>query len=394
VTAVFACMVPICQAEPLWHIQLGPLNAIRQAWYTESHVCYQHSYPKTVVEIIDIETGQHEPPLTDLPDIWPTHVLQDPHVSERVYYVATDTLVYDTLLKSPVRTIQQRMDYRIRPVHYKDNIVFPHGYRSYELISIDKQDNIAWTCRMPGYVMSHPISMGPLMVAQTRGSSYGGQATFAVNLIDGTILWNDVTNAYGSGAVFSSDDQRVYVIEANRWMEPGRAQGRIYCRDALNGEIIWKVCLDRYHVYHRPLIDTEANLVYILSDSHGDDRSNHENALFCFDVPTGELMWKANLTKGISRATGGYSYEPYYPIMQLYKSRIILLHEDDSIGVYESHNGMKLYTLYPESYLPEAPRKRPDNQHSRFLVPPPILRDKLVLVTRYHIMALDAKLYF
>lgn len=389
---VFACMVPTCLAEPLWHIQIAPSNTIREAWYTDSHVWYQHSYPRTVVKIIDIEAGQHEQPLTDLPDIWPTHVLQDPHVPERVYYVATDTLVYDTLLKSLVRTIQPKMDYRIRPVHYNDNIIFPNGYRSYKLISIDKQDKIQWTCQMPGYVMSHPISMGPLMVAQTRCGSYGGQATFAVNMNDGTILWKDVTNAYGSGAVFSDDAQ--YVIEANRWMAPGKAQARIYCRDVLTGEIIWKSFLDKYHVFHRPLIDTNTNLVYILSDSHGDNRSNRENALFCFDVLTGELMWKVKLTKGISPVAGGYSYEPYYPIMQLYKGRILLLHEDDSIGVYDPHNSMKSYTLYPESYLPEPPRKRPDNQYSCFLVPPTILHDKLILVTRYHIMALDAELLF
>jgi len=394
VTTVFACMVPTCLAEPLWHIQIAPSNIIRHAWYTDSHIWYRHSYPKSVVKIIDVETGQHEAPLTDLPDTWSAHVLQDPRVPERVYYVATDTLVYDTVLKSPVRTIQPRMDYRIRPVHYEDNIIFPHGYRSYQLISIDRQDQIVWTCQMPGYVMSHPISMGPLMVAQTRGGSYGGQATFAVNLSDGTILWKDVTNAYGSGAVFAADAQYVYVIEANRWMAPGKAQAHILCRNALSGEIIWKCLLDEYHVYHRPLIDTKANLVYFLSDSHGDNRCNRENALFCFQVPTGELMWMADLTKGISRAASGYSYEPYYPIMQLYKGRILLLHEDDSIGVYDPHNGMKLYTLYPESYLPDPPTKRPDNQDSRFLVPPPILHDKLVLVTRYHIMALDAKLMF
>ncbi|MHC4545883.1 MAG: outer membrane protein assembly factor BamB family protein [Planctomycetota bacterium] len=389
--AVFACMVQTCLAEPLWHVRIDPAKRrIWEAWYTDSHVWYNHS-PMTVVKIINVETGQHELPLTELSKNWPTHVLQDPQVPEKVYYVSTQSLVYDTLLKEPVRTIRQPMDYRIRPVHYNDNIIFPNGYRSLKLISFDKQGRIQWTCQMPGYVMSHPISMGPLMVAQTRQSSYGGQATFAVNLNDGTILWKDVTNAYGSGVVFSDDAQ--YTIEANSWMAPGKAGAHIYCRVALTGEVIWKRILDKYYVYHRPLLDTNTNLVYILSDSHGDNRHNRENALFCFVVANGELMWKVKLTKGIAIAKGGYSYEPYYPCMQFYKGRILLCHEDNTIGVYDPQNGMKLHTVYPESYLP-VPRKRPSNQHSRFLLPPTILHDKLILVTRYNVMALDAKVLF
>ncbi len=148
------------------------------------------------------------------------------------------------------------------------------------------QGDAAWRCTLPGDVMLQPAILGNLAVIQTRGQSYGGQRTLCLNLSNGQIVWNEVTDAYGQGVAFLDES---FVIESHRWMSPSSAEGWIIGRDLKTGVPQWHYRHPRA-IGHPPLIDYQNARVY------GAFTSGH---VVCLRASDGSELWRQSLPAGV-----------------------------------------------------------------------------------------------
>ena len=143
----------------------------------------------------------------------------------------------------------------------------------------------------------HPSTQGNLAIVQTRGGSYGGQATVGIDTRAGKVLWKDVTNAYGVGAVFARNGE--LVVEADQFMSPQTTNGWLICREAKTGERLWEYRLDGL-IHHAPLVDATSDFVYAIF-SRGE--------VVCLNARDGKLIWTKRLPENSLEGVA-LSYDP------------------------------------------------------------------------------------
>jgi outer membrane protein assembly factor BamB len=225
-----------------------------------------------------------------------------------------EILLVDTANGEVRQTTPYKLDYRIAPVPLADGYLVVKGYRGSHLVRIDRTGNEIWDCELPGYAMLHPAVFGAFAVVQTRGGSYGGQATSGVDLNTGERLWSDTVNAYGSGAAFGDD--AMYVVEADTWLSPKATEGWLICRKPATGERLWHYRRENNTISHWPVVDRKRNRVFAVFD---------RGEVVCLDAPGGKVLWETRLPEGPYEGNSGGSYDAYWPVIDRHDDLVLVV---------------------------------------------------------------------
>lgn len=226
------------------------------------------------------------------------------------------------------QTTAYKLDYRIAPVPLDDGYLVVKGYRGSHLVRIDREGNEIWDCQLPGYVMLHPAVFGAFAVVQTRGGSYGGQATSGIDLNTGERLWSETVDAYGSGAAFGDD--AMYVVEADKWLSPKATEGWLICRKPATGERLWHYRRENNTISHWPVVDRKRNRVFAVFD---------RGEVVCLDPRTGKLLWETCLPEGPYDANRGRSYDAYWPVIELHDDLLLVVDRNTVLHLLEVDGG-------------------------------------------------------
>lgn len=269
------------------------------------------------------------------------------------------------------------LDCRIRPILLEDNLVFVEGYRGESIVRIDLNANIVWKCKLPGYVMSNPVVYGSIMIIQTRQGSYGGQATTAINLTNGKILWSETTDAYGGGVCFGDDAYLCF--ESDLYLDPQKTEGWIICRTPDTGKRKWRH-IQRGAIEHRPVFDQKSNNLYaVFSEFVDTTRSGGENEVICLKADTGSIRWKSKLATAVKKAPAS-SYEQYWSALRLQNNMLMVLDEKDVLHFFNPENGNLILRLDldPIKQICSVPRRK-----TEIINMPMIIKDKLLVFTNH-----------
>jgi outer membrane protein assembly factor BamB len=178
--------------------------------------------------------------------------------------------------------------------------------------AIDSAGKQLWKAELPGYVHVHPNVLGNLAILQTRGDSYGGQATVGIDTRDGKILWRDVTNAYGVGTAFGAGGE--VLIEANMDMNPKMTNGLLICREATTGKRRWDLRRDGL-IYHSPIADTTGEQFFAVF-SRGE--------VIGMNARDGRLTWETLLPENALNGVA-YAYDPAWSPHTLERNHLLVV---------------------------------------------------------------------
>jgi outer membrane protein assembly factor BamB len=229
------------------------------------------------------------------------------------------------------RQVQREFDVRIGPAPYKGGFVLVEGQRGQTVVRVDADLRDVWRRELPGWVQMQPAVHGSLMVVQTRQSSYGGQATLALDLEKGDVLWKDDTNAYGHGAAFSDDGS--IVVESNQWLNPEGTEAWLICREPKTGRKLWEVKRPG-GISHRPVVGTLLNRVFAVFDS---------GRVVCLNGRSGNVTWETPLP--LPPSHGGASpvaFEPYRPALHLHENRLMVMDASGTLHWLDMESGRPL----------------------------------------------------
>jgi outer membrane protein assembly factor BamB len=239
-----------------------------------------------------------------------------------------EILLVDTANGEVRQTTPYKLDYRIAPVPLADGYLVVKGYRGSHLVRIDRTGNEIWDCELPGYAMLHPAVFGAFAVVQTRGGSYGGQATSGVDLNTGERLWSDTVNAYGSGAAFGDD--AMYAVEADTWLSPKATEGWLICRNPTSGERLWHYRRENNTISHWPVVDRKRNRVFAVFD---------RGEVVCLDAPGGKVLWETRLPEGPYEGNSGGSYDAYWPVIDRHDDLVLVVDRNMVLHLLEVDEG-------------------------------------------------------
>jgi outer membrane protein assembly factor BamB len=310
-----------------WKVPSEEPIDVRHAWRSGKTICFQNS-SSDAIYIVNARTGEiHDAVILEKSRRgdaeWVTSTKKEGEilVASRNGILLADTRSgeFREILRCPV-------DPRIAPVMFHADFIILKGYRSSELARIDRAGKSVWNCQLPGYVMSHPAVYGPTMVVQICKSSYGGQATLAVNLNTGKQLWCETTNANGWGAAFGND--AIFVVEADQWLSAGDAEAWLICRNPTTGKRLWEYRRPG-HITHRPLVDQRSNHVFVVFST---------GAVVCFKGKDGTILWETHLPAEPAQAPSPY-HHPYWPALGLYDDYLMVLDHDDQLHFLDVKDG-------------------------------------------------------
>jgi len=212
-----------------------------------------------------------------------------------------------------VKTWDGDFDYRIEPIPFEGGVVVVQGYRGRTLVRLDAQGEQVWTAAFPPrhYVLVHMAAFGDTLIVQSRGPSYGGQATSGFDLKTGKRLWNDMVDAYGCGVAFSGNGS--FMVEGDSWLSGGATEGWVIARKPETGERLWEYRRPG-SLRHKPLVTLRGDRVFAVFDT---------GTVVCLDGRTGAVLWEAPLPNQPPDAAG--SYDPQWPIMALDRDRLAVV---------------------------------------------------------------------
>jgi outer membrane protein assembly factor BamB len=301
-----------------------------------------------------------------------------PYLSDRAWFAPGrrpgEILMSDqkaiTVIDGPSGEVRETtpygLDYRIPPLPLDDDYLVGKGYRGSRLVRIDRQGNTIWECELPGYTMLQPAVYGAFAVVQTRGGSYGGQATSGVDLNSGELMWTDTTNAYGRGAAFGDD--AAYVVEADVWLSPKTTEGWLICRKPTTGEKLWHYRRASTTINHRPLVDQASNRVFAVFD---------RGEVVCLQAKDGRLAWGARLPEG-PYGSLNLSYVAYWPIMDRHHDWLMIVDRNRVLHMLDTDNGEYLAAL---ALTTAFSRDGQTMEPVEILAMPRIVGDNLVVLT-------------
>jgi len=272
-----------------------------------------------------------------------------------------------------LKSVAGKFDHRISPIPCPDGFIAVPGYRARSMVRMTWSGEQVWQCPLPGYVMVHPASRGSVVLVQTRGGSYGGQATSAVEIDSGQRIWSVRTNAYGRGAAIG--DGTAYAVETDHWLSPGGTAGRVICRDPHTGQQKWVYSVDG-SIHHRPLIWNAGHLVYVLFGT-GD--------VVCLAARSGDVCWRYRLPAAPARDEGS-SYTPQRAVLRRYGRTLVVLDCRHVAHFLNAESGK------PLASFPIVAEGVPDEHGYRYkpLAAPWLVGDKLIAATERWIAAYPA----
>ena len=218
-------------------------------------------------------------------------------------------------------------DIRIAPLPVKGGYAVVPIQRGSSVSLRDGEGQWQWRCELPGSVMMHPASFGKLAIFQTRGESYGGQETACVDLETGTLLWSDVTDAYGCGAAFFDDT--AFVVEADQSLSPERSEGWLIGRDPQTGARLWHY-RQAGGIHHPPLVDRRTARVYGVF-SRGE--------LVCLRGEDGSVVWQQTLPEAAFAEGTANAYNPAWSPHSLADGRLLAVDRNLVLHVLDAKTG-------------------------------------------------------
>lgn len=235
----------------------------------------------------------------------------------------------DAVSGETVRQQKFKRDARITPIPIREGmLVVPPG-RASEVVCINGESEPQWKTSLPGYVMMHPATFGRYAVLQTRGGSYGGQATVCIDTDTGKMKWREVTDAYGSGAAFGDDAE--FVVEANTKMSPRETYGWLICRETETGGQRWEH-RQQGAIHHPPLVDTAKGRVYAVFG---------RGEVFCFRATDGEVLWQATLGENAFSKGRADSYHSAWSPHSLASNRLLVVDSAQTLHMFNAKSGKR-----------------------------------------------------
>ncbi len=218
-------------------------------------------------------------------------------------------------------------DQRIAPLPVDDDYVVVPTPRGTEIIRVDAGQKEQWRTSLPGYLQLHPTRIGERAIVQTRGSSYGGQQTLCINLMDGSIAWQDETNAYGCGVDFF--DESRFLVESNSNLSPQIGEGWLIARDPQTGKRLWDYRQSGL-MHHPPLIDRRTGRVYAVFQ-RGD--------VVCLRGEDGSVVWKQQLAENALASGAANSYHKAWSPHSLDNGRLLVVDRNLTLHTIDAASG-------------------------------------------------------
>jgi len=337
------------------------------AWRIGRTLCSHSGRGATLVRI-DLATGRPLAPLTldEMKEPSTLWIAPSGRPDEMIAFCSRNAVVVNARTGKRRLTISGPIDPRIAPVLAGDDLVFVRGGRGRTLARVNRKRETVWTCGLPGYVMGHPAPDGSILVVQTRGSSYGNQATAGVDLRTGVRLWSKRTDAYGRGAAFGADAQ--FVVEANLWLSPGGTEARLVARNPRTGQPLWEWRRPGM-IDHRPVVHPTKGLVFAALET---------GAVVCLRAKDGSVVWETALAAAPIEASAS-SYDPYWPALALDGDRLTVLDREFRLHLLDVDRGRRMASVAVRSPV------TPDGKSRSYDTPvnlPWIVGDRLVVASR------------
>jgi outer membrane protein assembly factor BamB len=241
-------------------------------------------------------------------------------------------------------------------------------------VRIDRTGSEVWDCRLPGYVMLHPAVHGSVAVVQTRGGSYGGQATSGVDLETGERLWSEVVDAYGCGAAFAADGS--LVVEADQWLSPRATEGWLIGREPATGKRLWHHRRPSNTISQWPLVDPTTGRVFAAFD-RGD--------VVCLEGKDGSVVWETFLPEPTYREVA-FSYDPYWPCIARHGDRIMVLDRNRVLHLLDAATGRPAARIAPTAVFSRDGRTMAPVE---IVATPWIHEGKLIVATAEGVVAFE-----
>ena len=338
-----------------WLCRADKFSRIHRAWRQGHFVCFRSSRGGGL-RVLDTRTGESRP-LVDLseydsraarvaPGGTPTELVVV--VPKRIMRVDMDT--------RQIETRHYPMDLSREPLFFENDYIGVRTYMDRTICRISREGQTVWECRMPGYINTRPAVFGPTILVQTRKGSSGGQATSAIDMRTGKMLWSKVTNAYGYGSAFSQDG--TFLVEAIRGSYPGSAEGCLIGRDAKSGRRLWQHCWPGT-LRHSPVIGNRNGRALAVLDT---------GAVVCLKGVDGSLLWHAQLPGKPSRLS-----------WTLHEDRMVILDETGVLRFIDTERG---------SVVASAPLVTPgeltgrSKNYDRLVATPWIIGDNVIVASQ------------
>jgi hypothetical protein len=234
-------------------------------------------------------------------------------------------------------------DERIAPIPLADGYLIVPKNRGTDLVRVDRAQQPVWKAPLPGYVMMHPTVIGKHIVLQTRGSDYGGQQTVCIRLADGTIAWQDETNAYGCGIDYFDDER--FLVEANQHMNPQIGEGWLIARNPATGQRLWEYRLSGL-MNHPPIVDRRTGRVYAVS---------RRGEVVCLRGEDGSVVWNERLSENAFGGGGASYYDEAWSPHSLADGRLLIVDDALTLHVIDAAAGKFQASLALVPQLDPAP---------------------------------------
>ncbi len=281
-------------------------------------------------------------------------------------------LLVNTKDGTVLQTVKCTPDSRITPIALGNEFIIASGARAQTLVRIAADGQPIWTCKLPGYLLGHPTVCGAILLAQVRGDGYGGQATVAVNLEKGTLLWTDVVNAYGAGTAFAPDGS--FCVETDAFMSPNLTEGWLIARDPVTSKRRWHYRKAGALVDQVPVIDPANTRVYAAMS---------DGTVVCVDAVKGTTLWETVLPQPPAAAASS-SYDPYVPALTLLGSHLVIVDAAQTLMVLDAATGkVQRRLLVTRDVLQHGKRVG----SPRLLAAPWTVDGKLIVATESGILA-------
>lgn len=266
-------------------------------------------------------------------------------------------------------------DQRLEPILVGQDYVVGHRYRATSMIRLTPSGASAWQTQLPGYILAHPAANGKIVLVQTRKSGYGGQATCAIDIVGGSLLWSDQVDAYGGGTAI--DDASEFMVETDSWLSPGMTEGWVIARKPWTGEELWRYVRPASAARHKPILDGETRHTFVVFE---------DGAVVCLDADEGEVIWETLLPER-SFPARNYSYDPYQScVATVGDSLLAVLDRSGQIHFLSQDSGRVVTRLACPSVA------GPDGvwvPSEKIVCPPAFGDDLLVIATKTRIKAYD-----
>lgn len=350
----------------------SPRPTIRAAWRVGDAVAYLSTQPNTL-QVVDTATGKPR---------FALRASDDPFAGGTPFPSAhRNTLALSqggriTILNRHTGKEKQSTPYaadpRFAPVAIDDDWLVGTGYRASTMARIDAKGKELWTCDLPGYLQSQPVLCGATLVVQTRGSSYGGQATSGIDAASGELLWKDYVDAYGCGVAATGDNE--FLVEADGWLSPERTEGWLIFRRVRTGQRLGE--LKREGGVSAPWVDRGSGRAYAVLG---------RSEVICFDGRRQRLIWETHLPEAaIMRAARTNGSEQVWEATELVNDRFLAIDQNNVVHVLDADHGQVTMRIAATAAFDA---KAPLGRKPELLMMPWLLDGRMIVATNYGLVA-------